>query len=76
MRRCHAYRPSIHDQSHLSGLVDVTSEGDAGAGPPLAAVVRSALKGWRNIGDHGHLSEFGVRLSVLVSGSGDAVHGQ
>lgn len=41
---CHAYCPSIHDQSHLGGLVDMSSEGDAGARTPLAAVVRSTLK--------------------------------
>lgn len=46
---CRAYCSSIHDQSHLGGLVDVTSEGDARARTPLAAVVCPTLKSCKNI---------------------------
>lgn len=38
----HTYCSTIHDQCHLSGLVDVAPEGYAGTHAPLAAVVRSA----------------------------------
>lgn len=45
---CHPYCSAIHNQSHLSRLVDVASEGDARTGGPLAAVVRSTSKSWKN----------------------------
>ncbi len=38
----HTYCSTVHDQSHFSGLVDVTSEGDAGTHVPMAAMVRSS----------------------------------
>lgn len=38
----HTYCSTVHDESHLSGLVDVTSEGDARTDTPVAAVVCSS----------------------------------
>lgn len=38
---CHTYSATVHDQSHFSWLVDVTSEGDARTNTPMTAVVRS-----------------------------------
>lgn len=41
---CQTYRSTVHDQSHLSGLVDVAPEGDAWPHAAMAAVVRSAAE--------------------------------
>lgn len=39
------YSAAVHDQSHLSGLVHLTPEGDARTGSAVAAVVGSASEG-------------------------------
>lgn len=38
---CHTYGTTVHDQSHLSGLVDVAPESDARTHTPMAAVICS-----------------------------------
>lgn len=54
------YCSTIHDQSHLSGLVDVTPEGDARTDTPVAAVVRSSSKSWQTKQGKAHTQVTGV----------------
>lgn len=54
------YCSTIHDQSHLSRLVDVTSEGDARTDTPVAAVVRSSSKSWQTKQGKAHTQVTGV----------------